>query len=290
MKKALSIVLALLMLLAMIPASLAQETAPVVYVTIADQGLKLVQRPIVLHDTDNDGVLTIADALYLAHEEGYEGGAAAGFATQMGDYGLSITRLWGEENGGAYGYYVNNQMSMGLTDTLNAGDYVTAYVYTDTTGWSDTYTYFDVNTAEPGEITLTLSAVGFDPVSYAPVSTPVAGASITVNGNAVDVVTDENGEASVSVKAGDVVSATSEKLVIVPPCCVIIADATGLCTPQAYPVKSPAKGAFSPFCWGFFCLFPAHVLIQKAFLSPRVSTLSCPRSNPQPERTVCNPG
>ena len=30
------------------------------------------------------------------------------------------------------------------------------------------------------------------------------------------------------VKAGDVVSATSEKLVIVPPCCVIIADATGL--------------------------------------------------------------
>ena len=146
----------------------------------------------------------------------------------MGDYGLSITRLWGVENGGAYGYYVNNQMSMGLTDTLNAGDYVTAYVYTDTTGWSDTYTYFDVNTAEPGEITLTLSAVGFDPVSYAPVSTPVAGASITVNGNAVDVVTDENGEASVSVKAGDVVSATSEKLVIVPPCCVIIADATGL--------------------------------------------------------------
>ena len=39
MKKALSIVLALLMLLAMIPASLAQETAPVVYVTSADKGL-----------------------------------------------------------------------------------------------------------------------------------------------------------------------------------------------------------------------------------------------------------
>ncbi len=94
MKKALSIALALLMLLAMIPASLAQETAPVVYVTIADQGLKLVQRPIVLHDTDNDGVLTIADALYLAHEEGYEGGAAAGFATQIFEYGLMNTRLW----------------------------------------------------------------------------------------------------------------------------------------------------------------------------------------------------
>ena len=129
MKKALSIVLALLMLLAMIPASLAQETAPVVYVTIADQGLKLVQRPIVLHDTDNDGVLTIADALYLAHEEGYEGGAAAGFATQMGDYGLSITRLWGVENGGAYGYYVNNQMSMGLSDVLIVTEAVDQNLY-----------------------------------------------------------------------------------------------------------------------------------------------------------------
>ena len=228
MKKALSIALALLMLLAMIPAALAQETAPVVYVTIANQDLKLVQRPIVLHDTDNDGALTIADALYLAHEEGFEGGAAAGFATQMGDYGLMITRLWGVENGGAYGYYVNNQMSMGLTDTLNAGDYLTAYVYTDAAGLSDTYTYFDVNTAEPGEITLTLSAMGFDPISYAPVSTPVVGAVITINGITTDAVTDENGEASITVQAGDVVSAASEKLVIVPPCCVIIADATGL--------------------------------------------------------------
>lgn len=228
MKKALSIVLALLMLLAMVPASLAQETEPVVYVTIANDGLALVQCPIALHDTDNDGALTIADALYLAHEEAFQGGAEAGFTSQMGDYGLMITRLWGVENGGAYGYYVNNVMAMGLTDVLNAGDYVTAYVYTDTTGWSDTYTYFDVNTAEPGEITLTLSAIGFDPATYAPVSTPVAGASITVNGSAVDVVTDENGEASLTVKAGDVVSATSDKLVMVPPCCVIIADAAAL--------------------------------------------------------------
>lgn len=45
-------------------------------------------------------------------------------------------------------------------------------------------------------------------------------------------------------------------------------------TPSISRQVSGAKGAFSPFCWGFFCLFPAHVLIQKAFLSPRVSTLS----------------
>lgn len=151
MKKALSIVLALLMLLAMIPASLAQETAPVVYVTIADQGLKLVQRPIVLHDTDNDGVLTIADALYLAHEEGYEGGAAAGFATQMGDYGLSITRLWGEENGRRIWLLCQQPDVHGPDRYPQCRRLRNRLCIYRTTGWSDTYTYFDVNTADPAK-------------------------------------------------------------------------------------------------------------------------------------------
>ena len=200
MKKVLSIVLALLMLLAMIPASLAQETAPVVYVTIADQDLKLVQRPIVLHDTDNDGVLTIADALYLAHEEGYEGGAAAGFATQMGDYGLSITRLWGVENGGSYGYYVNNALAMGLADPVADGDYINAFVYTDLTAWSDTYSFFDQSACEPGEATLTLYTVGFDE-NYVPVHNALSGAELTINGEKTGVLTDENGRAAICVTA-----------------------------------------------------------------------------------------
>lgn len=225
MKKAFSLVLVLALLFAF---SAAAEISPVVYVTIVNGDLKLVQHPVSLYDTDGDGVLTVSDALYIAHEDCYEGGAQAGYAAQMGDYGLMLTRLWGVENGGAFGFYVNNVMSMGLADPIAEGDYVSAYVYTDTTGRSDTFTYFDTYTAEPGEITLTLSASGFDPVTYAPVSTPVSGAEIVINGSNTGVFTDANGEAVLSVQAGDVVSAVSASQNIVAPCCCIIIDATGL--------------------------------------------------------------
>lgn len=225
MKKAFSLALVLALLFAF---SAAAEISPVVYVTIVNGDLKLVQRPVSLYDTDGDGVLTVSDALYIAHEDSYEGGAQAGYAAQMGDYGLMLTRLWGVENGGAFGFYVNNVMSMGLADPIAEGDYVSAYVYTDTTGWSDTFTYFDTYTAEPGEITLTLSASGFDPVTYAPVSTPVSGAEIVINGSNTGVFTDANGEAVLSVQAGDVVSAVSDSQNIVAPCCCIIIDATSL--------------------------------------------------------------
>ncbi len=224
MKKATSLVLALMLMLSLLPAAVAEEAAPTVYVTIACDGLVLVQHPVTLTDADEDGALTIADALYLAHEDAFEGGAEAGFTAEMGSYGLMITRLWGVENGGSYGYYVNNSMAMGLSDALSDGDYVTAYVYSDLVTWSDTYTYFDVNTAAAGEVTLTLSAIGFDPVTYAPVASPVADAEITVNGISTGVKTDENGMAVITVSAGDVVSATSESMTLVPPCCVIAAD------------------------------------------------------------------
>ena len=69
-------------------------------------------------------------------------------------------------------------------------------------------------------MTLTLSSIGFDE-SYAPVVNPVAGAAITVNGEKTDAVTDENGQATVTVKAGDVISAVSETATLVPPCCVV---------------------------------------------------------------------
>ena len=76
-----------------------------VYVTIADGSgqLVLAQEAISVTDTDNDGVLTINDALYAAHEAKYDGGAAAGYASSVGQYGLAMDKLWGTENGGSYG-------------------------------------------------------------------------------------------------------------------------------------------------------------------------------------------
>lgn len=48
-------------------------------------------------------------------------------------------KLWGTENGGSYGYYVNNVSTWSLTDPVDEGDYVNAFVYTDLTTWFDTY-------------------------------------------------------------------------------------------------------------------------------------------------------
>lgn len=218
MKKMMSLMLALLLAACMMPA-LAEETAPVVYVTIANGTPVLAGLAVEVTDTDEDGVLTIADALYLAHEAAFEGGAAEGFACEQTEYGLSMTRLWGVDNGGAFGYYVNDAMAMSLADPLSDGDVISAYVYTDTETWSDVYTFFDVKRVSAGEVTLTLSGMGFDE-SYAPVVTPLAGAELTVNGEKTGVVTDENGQATVTVQEGDVISAVSDTMTLVPPCCV----------------------------------------------------------------------
>ena len=62
MKKILALMLAALMLLSLTPV-LAEEAAPVVYVTIANGEIVLPCQAVELTDADSDGALTIADAL-----------------------------------------------------------------------------------------------------------------------------------------------------------------------------------------------------------------------------------
>lgn len=228
MKKLLTKVLTLIMLVSTIMAlAIADEADSVtVYVTISDGTGKLVmsQKAVTVTDSDADGALTINDALYVAHEVGYEGGAAVGYTSAYGDYGLSLNKLWGEENGGAYGYYVNNVSAWSLTDTVKANDYINAYVYTDLTAWSDTYSFFDKNTASAKEgetVQLTLSMAGYD-ASWNPVTLPVEGATITIDGVASEYKTDAEGQVSIALEEGShVISAVSETVTLVPPVCVV---------------------------------------------------------------------
>lgn len=200
--------------------------APRVTVTIADAegNLALTQEAVSVTDTDGDGALTINDALYLAHEAGYEGGAAAGYASAQTDYGLSLMKLWGTENGGSYGYYVNSNSAMSLSDPVSDGDCIDAFVYTDLTAWSDTYCFFDVLTLEAdagSDITLTLSAASYDE-NWNPITVPVADAVITLNGEETAYQTDAEGKVTFSVPVGGdyVISAFSDTMTLVPPCCV----------------------------------------------------------------------
>ena len=213
MKKFLSILVTALLVTALAaPAKALAADSANVKITISDssKNLVVVDEEVTVTDVDNDGALTINDALYAAHEKFYEGGAEAGYASASTEWGLSLTKLWGEENGGSYGYYVNDAMAMSLGDTVKDNDRVKAYVYSDLTAWSDAYSYF--------------YAMGFDE-SFNPVANPVEGAVITFNGEETDYVTDANGKVTIDLadyEAGKYgISATSDSVNLVPPVHVV---------------------------------------------------------------------
>ncbi len=200
----------------------AEGTECKAYVTISSgkDKLDLIQQEVNVTDIDSDGKLTINDALYIAHENNFEGGAAAGYASSVGTYGLALDKLWGIENGGSFGYYVNNTAAMGLADEIKSGDYINAFVYSDTTAFSDAYFYFDKYTAEVEagqELALTLSRAGYD-ANWNPVTLPVEGAVITVNGEATSFVTDSEGKVNVKLESAGKfnIGATSESMILVP--------------------------------------------------------------------------
>ena len=201
--------------------------AETVYVTIADgQGqLVMVNAAIDVTDVDADGALTINDALYAAHEAAYEGGAEAGYAAADAGYGLSISKLWGEENGGSYGYYLNDVSAYSLLDPVADGDYLNAFVYTDLEAWSDlycTFGYREVVADAGANIILTLNMMTFDE-NWNPVSLPVEGAILTIDGEDSEVVTDAEGKAQFTIEAAGeyLISARSDSAILVPPVCIV---------------------------------------------------------------------
>jgi hypothetical protein len=197
-----------------------------VYVSIhtPEDGYVLAHQPIDLTDIDGDGKLTIDDALYIAHDKFYPTGDE-GYDSTVSTYGLMLTKLWGIENGGSFGYYVNNTMSSGLSDELKNGDSIRAYAYSDTKNYSDAYSYFNIESADiftGRTIDLTANYFTFD-ANWMPVLNSLNGAEILINGEKTDLITDETGKVSVKFeKAGkNIITASSDKLTLVPPMCVV---------------------------------------------------------------------
>jgi hypothetical protein len=194
-----------------------------VYVTITDNNKAFVlnQEPITVTDIDEDGKLTINDALFIAHEEKFDGGAEAGYKTSVSEWGLSLDMLWGIDNKGSYGYYVNDGFSMGLADEIKDGDYIEAFIYPDPKNYNYYYSFFDSkNTDEKdqdSEIDLTLAYYTFGADSNL-VTNKLEGAKITINGKETDFVTDADGKVTVKLtEAGkNVISAVSDSVDIVP--------------------------------------------------------------------------
>lgn len=212
--------------------SFAAEASADVFVSVSDENGKLAvaHEAVTVSDTDGDGKLTVCDALVCAHDSFYEGGAAAGFKASQTQYGISLDKLWGTENGGSYGYCVNSSPCLSLSDEIKSGDSVYAYVYPDVNAWSTTFfSWFDKNEADAeqgAEVELTLLRTSYDE-NYQMVPVPVEGADVTINGRSSGYKTDAEGRAVIKLddSGRNVISAEAEGIILIPP--VFIANVDG---------------------------------------------------------------
>ena len=207
-----------LLIVAVTALALLVSCAPkeVVYVSIFD-GSKVVcaWEKVALKDEDKDGKMTINDVLAAVHDAKNKGG----YASAEGQYGFGITKLWGDESG-AFSYYLNDSAAMSLTDEVKAGDRIYAYVYSDKTTWTDAYSFFDTSmiSGKLGQtVTLKLFSAGFDE-TWAPVNNPVAGATITIDGQATEFKTGEDGSVTITLpNKAAVISAKADGMTLIPP-------------------------------------------------------------------------
>ena len=223
MKKTLSLLLSLMLCILCLPALGEEDTYVSVSITDDTGALVLALESVLVNDTDSDGLLTINDALACAHHAHPDGMAA--YATAQTEWGLSLLKLWGVENGGSYGYYLNDASAFSLTDPVKGNDHVKAYVFTDLNTFSDTYCYFDATYVETsiGEtVELTLTAATFDE-NYAPIAVPVAGATLVIDGELTDIITDAEGKVNLTIveDGSYLISADHPEMNLVDSVCIV---------------------------------------------------------------------
>ncbi len=203
------------------------EPVPVkIFVSVSDAGvLRVANEEITVMDADGDGAVTPDAVIAAAHDAFYEGGAEAGFIFENTDFGMSIIKLWGVDNGGCYGYYVNNAYV--LPDyKLVEGDYLCTYSFADLDTWSDCYSFFDqrdVEAAAGEEVTLVLSQLVYDE-NWELQTQLTEGAKLIINGEISEYVTDAEGKAVLKLdEAGEyvVTAIGAEGSTLVPPVCLI---------------------------------------------------------------------
>ena len=229
--KLICLILAMVMALGVILCGCGTKADPknAAYVTLTDQaelakdksGNYIAARALEIPEAGT----TVGDLIKQLHKDLFKDGEA-GYATTTGQYGETITKLWGVENGGSYGYYVNGNMSMGLTDPVKPGDRVDVFVYKDAAGYSDAFIYMEAE-ANGAEVKVTVKAMGFD-ANWNPVMKELPNTKIYYadNGKLVDTgaVTGADGTATFTLKNGTyrlvgintdaIYTVTSEKIVV----------------------------------------------------------------------------
>ena len=199
-----------------------EEFSVAVTASLSDAGtLKVGAEALTVTDADDDGVLTVFDAIWCLHEAYYPGGAAKGFATERMQEGPAISLFWGEDNGGFYSWTVNGSMGKTLLEPLTEGSELYAFSYSDLPLCGDGF----------GSITGEIAGKDAGAAGYEGVLTctdadgetfPVAGAMILINGIARGgIVTDEQGRFFVPLEESGryLLTAVSADVPMIPPVC-----------------------------------------------------------------------
>ncbi len=161
----------------------AEENQITVYMTVSNQGTlpladgKIVGQVPVTVDASSPKV---NDALIALHQQYY--GSEDGYASQDNESYTIVTKLWGIETT-ALGFYKNDEYISGkLTEEpVQNGDFITAFIYSDQSGCSDQYAFFEQSqaTISDGDSTnLILKAKSWDSVTQSLTDNPVADSSV----------------------------------------------------------------------------------------------------------------
>ena len=130
-------------------------------VTISNAGRPVMARQsITVTDKNDNGFFDVDDALTIAHEAGCPGG----YASAETQWGLGVTKLWGDTSG-AFGYWLNNSSCWSAEDTVAEGDSLVAFVYQDQNAWSDAYAAFGADAYEIEEdqpLTVSVEKANYD--------------------------------------------------------------------------------------------------------------------------------
>lgn len=221
-KKILSLLLTLTMLVSVIPVYAEDvDTDITVYLTVSQYG------DFVQDKNGNDMVCaeinlsgkssyTIDDAFSVAHGMYHPDGTDA-YASSTSEWGMGVDKLWGDTSYN-FGYQVNSgSVSVsGPGHILENGDHIDAAIYKNLYPDTEAYAKFNAIKGNAGigeSIEVTLSYVSaYEGMNM--IFSPCSDATITVNGEETELVTDENGTFSISFdNAGIyVISAKKEKI------------------------------------------------------------------------------
>ena len=199
MKKLISLLLVMTMLITSVSVFADEETTITAYVSISQygefvqtaEGISAVLLPVELTGKYE---YTLDDLFVKTHQLYYDG--TEGYASDSGDYGAYITKFWGDESGN-FGYQINGgtESVMGLTHMVENGDYVDITIYKSMYPDTEAYTKFDSYeaTLNIGEsISLNLYQAGYDE-NWNTVFSPCEDATVTINGEETEYVTDADG-------------------------------------------------------------------------------------------------